>query len=48
MLVDVVHYTVAIASLNKIDLNKFIIEKDREASIKYKHEINLEQFLKER
>ena len=44
-LVDVIHYAVAIASLNQIDLNDVILEKDKKASIKYHHEINLEQFL---
>ena len=44
-LVDVIHYAVAIASLNDIDLNDAIIEKDRKASIKYNHEINLEEFI---
>ncbi len=44
-LVDVIHYAFAIASLNQIDLNDAIIEKDRKASIKYNHEINLEKFL---
>ena len=47
-LVDVIHYAVAIASLNDIDLNDAIIEKDRKASIKYNHERNLEEFLLER
>ena len=47
-LVDVVHYAVAIASLNQIDLNHAILEKDKKASIKYHHERNLEQFLSER
>ena len=45
-LVDVIHYAFAIASLNKIDLNDAIIEKDKQASIKYHHDVNLEQFLK--
>ena len=45
-LVDVIHYAFAIASLNKIDLNDAIIEKDKLASIKYHHDVNLEQFLK--
>ena len=44
-LVDVIHYTFAIASLNDIDLNDAILEKDRKASIKYNHSVNLEQFL---
>ena len=45
-LADVIHYAFAIASLNKIDLNDAIIEKDKQASIKYHHDVNLEQFLK--
>ena len=44
-LVDVIHYAVAIAALNQIDLNAVMIEKDREASVKYHHEMNLEAFL---
>lgn len=44
-LVDVIHYAVAIASINQIDLTKAIIEKDRQAAIKYKQSPNLEQFL---
>ena len=47
-LVDVIHYAFAIASLNKIDLNSTILEKDKKASIKYNHERNLEKFLLER
>ena len=47
-LVDVIHYAFAIASLNEIDLNDVILEKDKKASIKYNHERNLEQFMLER
>ena len=47
-LVDVIHYAFAIAALNQIDLNDFILEKDKKASIKYNHERNLEQFMLER
>ena len=47
-LVDVIHYAVAIAALNHIDLNDMLLEKDKKASIKYHHERNLEQFLLER
>ena len=47
-LVDVIHYAFAIASLNHIDLNNVILEKDKTASIKYHHNINLEQFLQKR
>ena len=47
-LVDVIHYAVAIAALNQIDLNHAILEKDKTASVKYHHVRNLEQFLQER
>ena len=47
-LVDVIHYAFAIASLNHINLNDVILEKDKKASIKYHHKRNLEQFLLER
>ena len=47
-LVDVIHYAFAIASLNKIDLNEAILEKDRQASIKYHHTVNLAQFVEKR
>ncbi len=45
-LVDVIHYAVAIAALNNIDLTKVIMEKDKKASVKYNHKINFENFLK--
>ena len=47
-LVDVIHYVFAIASLNQINLNDVILEKDKKTSIKYRHKRNLEQFLLER
>ena len=47
-LVDVIHYTVAIAAINGIDLNKALIEKDRKAAIKYHHDTNLESFIQDR
>ena len=47
-LVDVIHYAFAIASLNHINLNDVILEKDKKASVKYHHERNREQFLLER
>lgn len=46
-LADMIHYIVAIAAINDIDLTKIMIEKDRKASVKYNHKINLENFLKE-
>ena len=47
-LVYVIHYAFAIASLNQINLNDVILEKDKKTSIKYHHERNLEQFIYER
>ena len=44
-LADVIHYAVAIAALNGIDMNDIIISKDKVASIKYHHKTNLEQFV---
>jgi len=44
-LVDVIHYAVAIASINHIDLTKAIIKKDKQAAIKYNQSPNLEEFL---
>lgn len=44
-LADVIHYTVAIASSNDIDLTKAIIEKDKQAALKYNQSPNLEEFL---
>ena len=45
-LADIIHYTVAIAAINHIDLTKTIFEKDKTAAIKYQHERDLEGFLK--
>ena len=46
-LADLIHYAVAIAAVNCLDLNQIILDKDRQASVKYHREVNLEQFLKE-
>ena len=46
-LADMIHYIVAIAAINEIDLNEIILKKDRVASVKYNHDINLEQFIKQ-
>ena len=46
-LVDMIHYIVAIAAINDIDLTSIMIEKDRKASVKYNHTVNLETFLKD-
>jgi len=47
-LADMIHYIVAIAAINDIDLTTLIVEKDRKASIKYHHTVNLETFLREK
>ena len=47
-LADMIHYILAIAALNDIDMERIILEKDKKASIKYNHTINLEQFLEQR
>ena len=44
-LADVIHYAVAIAAINRLDMNSIMLEKDRQASVKYQHDINLETFL---
>jgi NTP pyrophosphatase (non-canonical NTP hydrolase) len=44
-LADVLHYLLAIASINGISLNDIILEKDKLAAIKYNHDVNLEQFI---
>ena len=44
-LADVIHYTIAIAAVNGIDLEKVILDKDLSAAIKYNHITNLTEFL---
>ena len=44
-LADMIHYIIAIAAINNIDLSRMIVEKDRKASVKYHHTVNLETFL---
>ena len=47
-LADMIHYILAIAALNDLDMERIILEKDKKASIKYHHDMNLEQFLQNR
>lgn len=47
-LADVIHYALSIAAVNGFDMNEIIIEKDRCASLKYNHKINLENFISEK
>lgn len=44
-LADIIHYTVAIAAINDIDLTKTIVQKDKRAAVKYHHRTNLEEFI---
>jgi len=44
-LADMLHYIVAIAAINDIDLTYIIFQKDKSASIKYHHDVNLETFI---
>lgn len=44
-LADVIHYAIAIAALNGLNMNDILISKDKIASIKYNHRTNLEQFI---
>ena len=47
-LADMIHYIIAIAALNDIDLSRIIVEKDKKAAIKYNHKRNLEEFLNQK
>ena len=42
---DMIHYIIAIASINDIDLSAALINKDRKGSKKYDHDTNLETFI---
>ena len=44
-LADMIHYIVAIAAINDIDLTSVMLEKDKKASLKYGHDTNLEKFI---
>ena len=44
-LADLIHYAVAMAAVTGLDLNRIILDKDRRASLKYHHDVNLEQFI---
>lgn len=44
-LYDVIHYAMAIATINNINLEEVILEKDRKASVKYKQSPNLQEYL---
>ena len=44
-LADIIHYAVAIAAVNNLDLNEIILEKDKKASAKYGRTENLEYYI---
>lgn len=44
-LADMIHYIVAIAAINDIPLSDIMIDKDKRASVKYNHSVDLETFL---
>lgn len=46
-LADVIHYTMAIAAINDINIEEAILMKDRSASIRYHQSPNLEEYLSE-
>lgn len=46
-LADVIHYVVAIAAVNNLELNEIILDKDKKASLKYNRDTNMEQFILE-
>ena len=46
-LADMIHYIVAIAAINHIDLSETIISKDKKAAVKYHHDRDLGTFLAE-
>ena len=47
-LADVIHYAVAIAAVNGIDISEVILAKDKRAAVKYHHARDLEAFLLDR
>lgn len=44
-LVDILHYTLALATINDIDLERAILDKDKIASEKYQQSPNLSDYL---
>ena len=45
---DIIHYVVALAAINHLDLTKTILEKDKAASIKYGRTMNLTEFIQQK
>lgn len=44
-LADLLHYVIALAAVNGIDLEKTILEKDEQSAKKYQRDYNLTSFL---
>ena len=47
-LADVIHYVVAIAAVNDLDLNEIILDKDKKAALKYGRDTDMGQFIAEK
>ena len=44
-LADMLHYVMAIAAVNDLDMNEILLEKDKKASLKYGRTTDMEQFV---
>lgn len=47
-LADMIHYILAIAAINDLDMTGLMLQKDRSASLKYHHTNNFEQFMQQK
>ena len=45
-LADMIHYIMAIAAINGLDMNRIILEKDKKAAVKYHHDMDLETYIR--
>ena len=45
---DIIHYVVALAAINHLDLTEAILKKDQAASIKYGRTMNLTEFIQQK
>ena len=45
---DIIHYAVALAAINHLDLTEAILKKDQAASIKYGRTMNLTEFIQQK
>ena len=47
-LADVIHYVVALAAINGLNVTEAILSKDKQAAVKYHHKIDLETFIQQK